>query len=154
MAYTIIDLLDKFILIENTGYEMFMNISKSESLDEKIKMLARIFANEEKKHIEIYKNLKEEIKNENNIDIDFAIYDKASKMAFQFLNNNRIADLKDRKDILELSLNFEKENLALVLSIQGLLVKDQKDANTEKYRALDEIIREEQKHIKNIEAFL
>lgn len=154
MAYTIKDLLDKFILIEKNGYDMFINIAKSESSNEKMKTIARVFANEEKRHREMYKNLKEAIINENNIEIDFQIYDKASKLALQFLNNDRITNPQNLKELLIFSLNFEKENLALVLSIQGYLVKEQKDASTEKYKVLDEIIREEQKHIKSIEAFL
>ncbi|WP_432402147.1 hypothetical protein [Wukongibacter sp. M2B1] len=154
MAYTIIELLDKLILIEKNGYDMFINIAVNERLKDKIKMIARIFANEEKRHGEMYKKLKEEISHENNIEIGFEIYDKASKLAFQFLNNDRTANLENEKDILEFSLNFEKENLALILSIQGLLVREQRDANTEKYRVLDKIISEEQKHIRNIEDFL
>lgn len=154
MAYTIVDLLDKFILIEQKGYEMFMVIAANEAVEERIKALARIFASEEKRHSEIYKGLKEKMAGEPGIDVDLGIYDRASKLIYEFLNGNRIARTQNAKDILEFCLDFEKENLALIMSIQGILVSGEKSADSKNYRLLEELIGEEQKHIKNIELFL
>lgn len=44
MAYTTSDLIDKFILIEQSGYEMFMKMAADEGADVRLKTLARVFA--------------------------------------------------------------------------------------------------------------
>ena len=53
-----------------------------------------------------------------------------------------------------MALDFEKQNLALILRIQGLLVKQLEDIETVTYNALKLLVEEEQKHIKALEAFL
>lgn len=154
MAYTVIDLIDKFILIEQGGYEMFIKMASVEGTQERIKTLCRVFANEEKRHGEVYKKLKSEISGEPDLEVDFSIYDKASKFIYEFINSNRPVSDLDTRGMLEFCLSFEKENLALAISIQGILANEKKGIGTKVYDALTEIISEEEKHIKNIEAFL
>lgn len=154
MAYTIIDLIDKFILIEQSGYEMFMKMAAGEDTQERTKTLCRVFANEEKRHIEIYKQLKEDIAGESDIEIDFRIYDKVTKFIYEFINNNKSVGNPDIKGMLEFCLEFEKENLALAMSVQGVFVNEKTGTDSKIYNVLGEIIGEEEKHIKNIEVFL
>lgn len=154
MAYTVIDVIDKFILIEKSGYEMFMKMAADEGADERIKTLARVFANEEKRHAEVYEKLKSEIAGENDIEIDFLVYDKVTKFMYEFINSHKPVTGTDIRGMLEFCLEFEKENLALVMSVQGIFVDEKKGTDTKIYNVLTGITTEEEKHIKNIELFL
>lgn len=154
MAYTVIDLLDKFIQIEQTGYEMFTQIADSSGAQEKIKTLARIFAREEKRHMDIYRRLKEKMQKEPGIEVDFSLYDKASTIIFGFFRPGLTGGAEDERQLLETCLNFEKENLALALSVRGVLMNSDKGAESVPYKIMTVIVNEEQKHIKNIEIFL
>ena len=152
--YTIIDVIDKLIAIEKSGYELYRKMSENIEYEERVKILAKVFSNQENRHIKTYENLKDRASKYNDIDIDFSIYDKAAKIIYEFARLQTQKDIKSIKELLEFSLMFEKENLALVLSIRGIFVKSQKDSETRNYEILSEIIKEEQKHVKDIEMLL
>lgn len=154
MAYTTTDLIDKFILIEHSGYQMFMKMAADEGADERLKTLARVFANEEKRHAEVYEKLKKEICGELDIEIDFHVYDKVTKFIYEFINSHKNVGSVDLRGMLEFCLEFEKENLALVMSVRGIFVDEKKGSDSMIYDVLTEIIGEEEKHIKNIEGFI
>ena len=152
--YTIIDLIDKLIIIERSGYELYREMAENIEYEERVKILAKVFSNQESKHIKTYENLKDRASKHNDIDIDFSIYDKAAKIIYEFSRLQTRKDIKSIKELLEFSLMFEKENLALVLSIRGIFVESQKDSETRNYEILSEIIKEEQKHVNDIEMLL
>lgn len=154
MPYNIVDLLDKFIYIEQAGYKMYMEITKMNSIQDKIKTIARVFAIEEEKHIAVYQCIKERMKNEPEIEVDFYTYDKASTLIYQFTKLKKIPDWESPISLLKFCLDFEKDNLALLLSIRGFLIKTKEDENSINYKAISEIINEEYKHVKNIENFI
>lgn len=154
MAYTIVDLLDKFISIEQAGYKMYTEIAKTDNVENKIKTIAKIFAMEEKKHIEVYKSLKKSMEKEPDIEVDFFIYDKASTLIYQFTKLNKVPDTTSPKRLLEYCLSFEKDNLALLLSIKGILIKSKADEESINYKILSKLISEEQKHVENIKCFI
>ncbi len=154
MSYTIVDLLDRFISIEQSGYKMFMDITTMKGVQEKVKTMARIFAIEEKKHIEVYQNLKTKLEKEPEIEVDFFIYDKASTIIFQYTKINRTVETESPQKLLEDCLAFEKDNLALLLSIKGVFIKSKADTNSPNYKVISQIIAEEQKHVRSIEAFI
>ncbi len=154
MAYTIVDLLDKFISLEQAGQDMFMGITGRKDVQHKIKTMAKIFANQEKKHIEIYQTLKAKLEKEPETEIDFFIYDKISAAIFQYAGISRVVETESPKSLLEFCLNFEKDNLALLLSIQDIFSKAETDTNAVNIKLISEIISEEQKHVKNLEAFM
>lgn len=151
--YTIIDLLDKIIQIETRGFEMYEYISLRTDIDPKIKTVARILALEEKRHAKMYTHIKNKIPLGELTPIDFDIYDQASKL----INNFRTPDaqyLASIEELLRFASDFEKQSISLVLSIQGLLVREAEDSDSITYKTLSEIIKEEEKHIENIENFL
>jgi len=154
MPYTIVDIIDKFISIEQAGYKMYMEITKMNYVHDKIKTIARVFAIEEGKHIEIYKSLKERMENEPDIEVDFYIYDKASTFIYQFSKLKKISDTTSSRNLLKFCLEFERDNLALLLSIRGILIKTKADEDSINYKAISEIINEEYKHAQNIEHFI
>lgn len=153
MPYTIVDLLDKFIIIEQNGYEMFLKIAGLDNIPANIKTIAKVFAKEELRHIELYKNLKDEISGRTDIELGFDIYDKASKLISEFLKVFQQSKTENIKEILEFSLDFEKENLALLLSIQGLLVSSD-NSQSKSYKVFSEIINEELIHVENVNYFI
>lgn len=151
--YTIIDLLDKLIVIEQKGYKMYKLISHMEDIDENIKVVARILASEEKKHAEEYKKIKEVVEKGEIPPIDFSIYDQASNLISSF-RHPISGHIKDVEQLLHFALDFESQSVSLTLSIQGLLIKGSGDSSSVTYQVLTQIIQEEQKHIENIERFL
>ncbi len=154
MAYSVVDLLNKFINIEQNGYEMFLRISSVEDAPTKVKTIAKVFAKEELRHIELYKSLRGEIDESSGVELDFDIYDKASKLISEFSNIFHQPRTEDVRKMLEFCLDFEKENLALLLSIQGLLVKMNADTQSKVYKILTEVINEELKHVENVNYFI
>lgn len=155
MAYNVADLLEKFIAMESNGYELYMKIASSGEFDERIKTMARVFAREEKRHMSLYRKIKKSINtNTTNYDIDVDVYDKASKLFMEFSKRHSNIYINNPRELLQYAVDFEKENLAIALSVQGFLVRTLDDVNTEGYKILSEVIKEEEKHVKNIEAFL
>lgn len=150
--YTIQDIIDKLILIEKHAYEFYKSISENPHVDVKLTVVARTFSRQEQKHIKIYESLKENFSEEENNFIDFSIYDRAAKLIYEFSKMQNMQNITKLKEIVDFALNFEKENLALILSIKGLLIRSQNDVDTANYKVLLAIIEEEQKHIKDIES--
>ncbi|AOY78037.1 hypothetical protein [Clostridium formicaceticum] len=153
MGYTIIDVLDKLIKVKEIGHNMYAAIVAGEETNARIKTVAKVFAIEKNKHIMTYKSLRNQMITENFEEIDFDIYDKVSKLISRF-NYAYPENIMDIKEFLRFSLKFEKENLALVINIQGLFVRTLKDIDSSAYNVLAEIIKEEEKHIRSIEIFV
>ncbi len=153
MGYTVVDLLDKFISIEQAGYELYMKIANEAAVPERVKVIARVFALEENRHVEIYKNLKERVKDDSDIVIDFSVYDRASKLISDIASFTRYFSFKDTSELIYFCLNFEEENLALLIIIQGILIQSKDDEKTTKYKVLTELIQEEQKHVQDVSVF-
>lgn len=153
--YTIIDVLNKLIVLEKKGYEMYKKISLMEDIDENIKVVARILASEEKKHTTTYEKIKKQVlEAEGDIpSIDFDVYDQASNLISSYIYPIS-GHVKDRNQLLKFALDFEKQTVSLIMSIQGLLIKKSEDSATITYDVLSQILKEEKKHIENIERFL
>lgn len=151
MAYTMVDLLDKLIYIEEQGYEMFMNIAETHKENEKVRTLVKVFAHEEKRHAATYEALKNNIKDVITQELDITLYNKAVKFIYEFSKKERKPKMENIQDVLEYCLDYEKENLALVTIVQGTLFNEK---DTESQQIFARIIAEEKKHVRNIKAFL
>lgn len=152
--YKLTDLIDKLIKVEELGADLYIKKSENIQGHENIKILAKVFSNQEKKHIKIYEKLKQNISIYDDITVEFDIYDKASKLVYEFLKLQVCKDVEEIKDLLELALMFEKENLALIKSIRGLFVKASDYIETKNYKILSEIIEQEEEHVSEIEKLL
>jgi len=152
-GYTILDILDKLIVLEEKGYKMYHTISLREDIDERIKMVARILADQESRHMQLYKKIKEITEERELPSIDFDIYDQASQLLSNFIHPNAL-HIEDIQQLLQFALDFEKQNLALVMSIQGILVRGLNANSSVTYNVLTEVIEEERKHIEDIERFI
>lgn len=154
--YTIIDLIERLIVIEKKGHEMYRLISLMDDIDDNIKVVARILASEEKRHKAAYERLRDRLVAgaEGEVPpIDFATYDQASNLisSFRYPISGHI---KDIKELLRFALDFEEQRISLGLSVQGLLIRNPQDSSSVTYKVLNQMIEEKKKHIKNIENFL
>jgi len=156
--YTIIDLIDKLSKIDEEQYELYLQIYENIETRNSLKIIAKVLFNEEKKHLAGFQELKESSSTFSDIDIDidfdFAIYDRAVELIYEFSKIKSKIPIANVTELLEAALIFEKENLSLVLIVQGLFVKLYKDVETRNYIILSEILKEEQKHIDVIETIL
>lgn len=152
VGYSIIDILEKLIILEKKGYDMYLAISQLENIDEKIKVVARILADQEARHIELYKKIKKITEAGEVPSIDFDLYDQASQLISAYVSP-LTTHMDDIQELLRFALDFEKQNLALVMRIQGLLVRGPGGKDSVSYKVLSAIIQEEKKHIRDIGGF-
>lgn len=153
--YTLIDIIESFMDIEAMTRDFYKRIAECET--EKLssfKILAQALSKEENKHFQYYNKLKEEYLKKENIEIRIDAYDKISKMVIAFKNTPREINDNNIHEILDFALNFEKDSLALLLSIQGNLIKEEKDSLSNAYLGLSYIIKEEEKHVRDIEKII
>ncbi len=152
--YTILDIIDKIIEIEEKSLELYKMLQKSPNISERVRLATGVFVREEERHIEVCEKIKREISDLEDIHIDFDIYDTISKVIIEFRRGLTYSEADDVKQLLISALKFEQKNLALVIRIQGLLVRKKEDTETNSYKALTRIIHEEEEHIEMIETFL
>ncbi len=155
MNYTIKDILDKLIEIEIKMSSIYEDISNSE-IDKKytsFKIVAKVMANEEKRHAIYFKEIKNRISADENIKIDFLTYDKMSELIYEFVSKIHGININQISELLKFILNFEIENTALLIDIKGRITKASIDINNSNYKILSELIEEEKKHIENISRY-
>lgn len=152
--YTIIDIINKIIEIDEKSVEIYKLLQKNLTLRDQARLVAGVFLREEERHINTYKLIKKQIEDPEITQIDFDIYDSISKILTAFKKELDYIEKFDVREILMWALNYKQKHLAVVIRIQGLLVRRAEDAEGISYRTLTKIIEEEKKHVKMIEAFL
>lgn len=95
--------------------------------------MASVLAREEIRHVRIYKDLKKELEGKDDLAIDFELYDTAHKIVSDFKRRMIHIKIENIDDLLKYTLNFEKDNLAMVIRIQGILVRTLEDEHTKPY---------------------
>lgn len=151
--YTIIDVLDKLIDIEKKAYTSYVKAMDVKNIPQSVKTVIQVLAREEKRHIQLYKSIKEEVKDKEGLDIDFESYDKISKPLSDFSKWIVSIEFDNVSNLLQYAVDLEKKHLALAITIQGILVKNLEDETTIAYRVLTELIENGNKHIDNLEKF-
>lgn len=150
--YTLSDLLDKLISIEEKGLEIYNIIQvNSQNKSKSIDIIIQVIKKEELKHIKYYKDLKKELENNSDEEIDFYLYDRVVKLLFEFKNQSAIPQIANVQELIKYAFEFEKNNIALLIDIQGRLIQKEDDMNKKVYTIIDEIIKEETKHEKMFE---
>jgi len=152
--YTIDNLIDKLIQIEQEGHDLYLMISENTNVENKLKIMAKILAVEETKHMLAYEGFKKNQSPYDNIEIDFTTYDKATELIYEFSKIKTKNYISDVTELFKSALIFEKENLSLVLILSGLFVKSYKDLESRNYLIFSEIIKEEQMHVDLMEDIL
>lgn len=147
MSYRISDIIEKLINIEEDSVELY---NKLESINKTslpaVSLVSKVLAKEEERHVLYYKELLKNVKEKNNAEIDFFLYDKAAKQLFEFRSRTAAPQLNNVSDLIKFAIESEKSNIALVLDIQGKLVEKLDDVSKDIYEVLTLIIKEEQQH--------
>lgn len=147
MGYNIIDIINKASNIANRRKELYMKIEKEKSNIPSMKILSKILIEQVDKTIMFYDTLKKDIGDSGLEEIDFAIYDKISFLINEFNMKIFVKDVQNTKELLEFSLELEKDIYSLLLDIQGRFVKDTSDIHTKTYKILSDIIENKNNHI-------
>lgn len=150
MNYTIYDLIERLIDIENNALEVYKKIEENakEKNSKNIEIITRVIRKEEIKHIKYYERLKEKFNYELNDTIDFYLYDKVVKLLYEFKSQIRIPHVDNVQDLIKYSLEFEKNSISLLLDIRGRLFGNLNDVNNNVYKIISNIIEEERRHEK------
>ncbi|WPC44667.1 hypothetical protein [Clostridium sp. JS66] len=156
MNYTIKDVLDKLIEIEINMTSIYEHISNLQFDEEymNLKILSKVMCNEERRHAVYFKQIKNDISADENIEIDFLTYDKISTLIYEFVNKIHEFNKYSVKEFLKDIFNFEKENVALLIYIKGKIAKTSLSVNSTNYKILSQLIEEENEHVKNISKYL
>lgn len=153
MAYNALDLIDKAIDIVNNKLNIYKRILMEEDLN--IMVLVRnAFIKECEKSILYYKELKRKLQDKELEEIDFVVYDKISFLINEFNGKHYNGKVKNIKELKEFTLNYEKDTLALLIDIQGRLIKKESDINSIAYEVLNKIIKKKEEYIGNLKEYI
>lgn len=150
MGYNIIDIINKSMDISKRRKNIYINIGKEKSDIPSIKIISVVLVKEIDRTLDFYEKLKKEISDKEFEEIDFDIYDKISFLINEFNNKIIVNEVSNTKEFLELSLSLEKDVHSLLMNIQGRLVKNTSDINSETYKILSDIIKYKAKHIETL----
>lgn len=151
--YTILDLIDKAIIIAKKRKIMYKKIASLDSQHVSTTMIANILSKNAEKTIVFYEKLKSEVADGQEA-IDFVTYDKISFLTNEFKRRFESPNIYDVKNLLEFSLEFEKQVIALFIDIQGRLIHNSYDVEKNAYKTLHSIIQSKQKHINNLQMYI
>jgi hypothetical protein len=154
MGYTIADIMNKLLEIEESGRNFYLKLAAKQAHNINLASVAQILAKEKERHIALYSHLIDRPQLLEDMEISFDIYDRAAKLLSESYGFRKSPQAQDAKELIHWALSFEKENLALVLSIRGILVQTPEDIQSHAYHILSEVIREEEKHISSLEQFI
>lgn len=154
MVYSIKDILERLIIMEKEMSKLYFDISNTEKVDiQSLKILSKVMGREEGRHAILLKEIKEGLEDNHDIEIDFFTYDRISQLMYEFKGKTFTPEIKNMKDLMKFILNFEKENLALLIDIQGRLIRSNIDVKKKSYSILSELIKEEKKHIEALKPY-
>lgn len=154
MGYNVVDILDKSIKIANKRKIIFENIEKKNCDIPSMKILSKVLIKEVDRTVKYYEKLKEEVGNIEFEEIDFVVYDKISFLINEFNKRIYTPDIHNVREYLRFSIDLEKDNLSLLVDIQGRFVKRTSDIHTKTYEILSKLIDNIDKHIITLEKIL
>ncbi|EQB3123108.1 hypothetical protein ACYIU8_002972, partial [Clostridium botulinum] len=120
--------------------------------DLRISIVSKTIANQERKYTQYYENLKKDIDVLDKEDIDFSIYDRISSRMQQFKISITMPVVTDIKKLINFARELSKENLALLIYIQGQLIRKETDTNMLAYNVMGKIIEEQEKYSESLKA--
>ncbi|EKQ56682.1 MULTISPECIES: hypothetical protein [unclassified Clostridium] len=156
MNYTISDLIQKLIDIEK---DILSILKRIEHLPQnKLKVvgiIARAIEKQEQKHIQYYEQIKNNLCGELNETIDFFFYDKVAKLLYEFRSHiQEYPQINNAQDLIKYAVGLKKDNIGLLLDIQGRLLGKADDVNNNVYKVIEQIIKEEEKQEKMFEQLI
>jgi SepF-like predicted cell division protein (DUF552 family) len=155
LNYTLSDLIQKLIDIEKDFFNIYVILEeKSNNKSSAIYAVIKAIKKREKDHIKYYEKLKDDLTNELNETIEFYLYDKISKLLSEFKLYIHLPEIKSVQDLIKYTVEFKRDNIGLLLDIQGRLLEKIDDVNSNVYRILSQIIKDEEKQEKMFEKLL
>ncbi|MBL4931003.1 hypothetical protein [Clostridium paridis] len=154
MAYNVIDLIDKAIVIDKRRIKMYENIANENADVPSIRVISKVLIKQVKKTIEYYEAIKEEAKKLELDEIDFYVYDKIAFIINEFSKKLDMPEIHNVNEFLVSSLNLNRDLKALFIDVQGRFVKNEKDVKSETYRILSLAIKNKEKQIKALEELI
>lgn len=152
MGYTIIDILDKAILIQNKQVEIFQIIAHENNNITVIKLLSKILIEKACKIRDYYNDLKNNISKRNDIEeLDIMIYDKISFLINEFNTRIYIPSITCAKEYLLFTRDLTKDIYSLFIDIQGRLVNNFCSNSQFTYNILSKIISCLDEHIEDFD---
>ncbi|WP_251862525.1 hypothetical protein [Clostridium sp. Marseille-Q2269] len=153
MGYNIIDLIDRSIDTGNNIIKIYIDMNKQYDDTNPFSIFSKIFMKYEKEKISYYNFLKTTLKKEKMKDIDIYTYDKISSLIAQFNNKILIKCHKDKtiKEFIEYILDINKDIRALFIDIRGRMIQKNGDGDSYEYEVLTNIIKMEEKYIRDLE---
>lgn len=133
---------------------MYKQIAATKGVYPSIKTVALVLAREEEKHVESHNNLKESLKDKELDEIDFDVYDKVSGLISEFQSRIMMSTIYNVKELVLAALVLESQYLALLVDIQGRMVKNKEDVERISYKVLESLLEDEKKRINNLKVFL
>lgn len=153
MAYNVLDLIDKAIDIVSNKLNIYKQILMEEDLNTTV-LVRNAYIKECEKSILHYKELKSELQNRELEEIDFVVYDKISFLINEFNSKHGNKKVTSKKELNEFTLNYEKDILALLIDIQGRLIRRESDATSIAYEVLNKLIKEKKAYIKGLKEYI
>jgi rubrerythrin len=155
VAYTVGDIIEKLILIEETGMNVYSIIAeKYKDTNPSISIISKTLGKEEKKHIDYYESIRCDVEKYKHEEIEFYLYDKAAKLLYEYKQRVQVPELRNVKELLDYAVEFERNNVSLLLDIQGRLVQAPQDIVKFSYEIISRMIEEEKSHEKQLQGLL
>jgi predicted RNA-binding protein YlqC (UPF0109 family) len=155
MAYSVSDIIEKLILIEKDSMGVYYEISEKfkESIPA-VSIIARALGREEEKHIRYYETIKENVAAYQHEEIDFYLYDKAAKLLYEYKERIHTPEISKVQDLIKYALSFEKNNMGLLIDIQGRLMDNIQYIGKMSYEIISKMIEEEREHVRELEKLI
>lgn len=140
MGYTVIDIIDKSIEIENKRKNILISVECDKKNLPIISLMSKVLIKDIEMNMERYHELKNEMLFEELEVISFEIYDKISALIIEFHNKEYMTIAKNVEEYLNFSLHLDKDTYSLFVDIKGRFVKNIDDMETKTYAVLSKII--------------
>lgn len=152
--YTVVDIIDKLIEVKRKSLSYYRMLNENSKIEPRVKFIANVFAREEERQITLFEEIKTESLNLEDIQIDFHIYDSITKVFVDFKRGLHYTEAYDIRELLLNALDLSQKNLALVIRIQGMLVRKKEHGESNSYNVLTKMIKAEEDQINNIKTFI
>ena len=147
------EIIEVAVQIERNGYSFYKTLANSLN-DKDIKELFTNLADEEKEHIKSFQSLYESFKDyKPDIADDEEYYDYVNMLASMNVFTKKegmdevLSKIKDKKDALNMAIQFEKDSIIFFAEIKGLVRESERDA-------VEDLICQEQRHLRRLFSIL
>lgn len=154
MGYSVIDILNKCIQIENIKIKYLEELINAKRNETAIQIICRVFMKDSIKTISFYDDIKNNVSIGEIDEINVMSYDKISFLFNEFTKKIYIPDLDTPRKYLLYALDLAKDKYSLFMDIQGRLYNDSKEDDTLTYKILTKLADKSEEQIKSIERTL